>query len=85
MSDSEINDPEKYSKKTINNYDGFSRIYFNGNDKKKRTNLVNSRFFYASGMLKKNREIQQGGLISLGLGEKESHHAANARVLLLIK
>jgi len=57
MSDSEINDPDKYSKKPINNYDGFARIYFNEKENKKKTNLVNSRFFYATGMLKKHKQI----------------------------
>jgi len=81
MSDSELNHPDLYSKKTINKYDGFSRIYFNGNvNKKKATNLVNSRFFYASGMLKRNKIYDSmRNTINSGRGSKSIKCIRNVR------
>ena len=46
LSDSEVHFPKQYSKKSINKYDGFSRIYFNENpNKKSNASLVNHKIY----------------------------------------
>jgi len=45
LSYSEFSDPYKYSKKPINNYDGFTKIYFNNNPSRKKINIASRRYF----------------------------------------
>jgi len=45
LSYSEFSDPNKYSKKPINDYDGFTRIYFNNNPSRKKINIASRRYY----------------------------------------